>query len=219
MFLRPTDLAAVLLTYLDEAGLHGDPTATIVGGLIGRVEDWLQLEPRWRQRVAADHISAFHATKCRGGHGEYHSWRPDWPRMERHYRDLAKIAGDFGLRPVSGTVLRADWDALDEPRLKARFESPYVFCFELCLFHIETLARQLGDQAFVIYSVNQQHAARAGELAAAYVRDMRFFPAFGVVSLASQLRRPPSRRPIWRPSRCTTCSTRRTLRSGRRSTC
>ena len=166
----------MLWAYLDETGISGSGTATIVGGLIGKMEDWTRLEPRWRRRVTQDGVSMFHATKCRGGHDEYHAWRPDWERMKRHYADLAKIAADYPLRPVCGAVLTSDWERFEDPRLKARFESPYVFCFELCLFHIQTIAKSQRDSVYVVYSANEQYAGRAGELATAYVIDRWYFP-------------------------------------------
>ena len=161
---------AVLFAYLDESGISGSPTATVVGGLIGRLPDWAQLAGLWNHQLVADGISCFHATKCRGGHDEYHSWRPDWERMARHYVNLATIAGDLHFRPVSGSVIFADWARLDDPVLKARFTSPYAFCFELCLFHIQAVAEELGEKAVVVYAINRQYAARAAEVAAAHVQ-------------------------------------------------
>jgi hypothetical protein len=174
--LKSSALVMTLCAYIDETGISGSPTATIVGGLIGRCDEWLKMEEPWRQRVADDGISCFHATKCRGGHGEYHPWRPDWARMERHYTELAHIAGRASLRPVSGSVLFADWMRLNDPTLKSRFLSPYGFCFELCLFHAQAIARELNETVMVIYALNEEYRERAAEVADAYVRNQHFFP-------------------------------------------
>jgi hypothetical protein len=165
-----------LYAYVDETGISGSPTATIVGGLIGPADEWLKIEEPWRARVAGDGISCFHATKCRGGHDEYHPWRPDWARMDRHYTDLANIAGKAALRPVSGSVLFADWERLDAPNLKSRFLSPYGFCFEICLFHAQEIARERNEDLLVIYALNEQYKDRAAEVAAIYVKNQEHFP-------------------------------------------
>lgn len=165
----------MLYTYLDETGISGTPTATIVGGLIGLEDEWVKLEGQWSARVAADNISAFHATKCRGGHDEYYPWRPDCARMEKHYTDLAVIAGGFDLLPVSGSVLFADWERLDDPVLKQRFPSPYAFCFELCLSYIQKVAKSLNERAMVIDSINDQFVERAKEVAQAIVNSKVYY--------------------------------------------
>lgn len=172
---NPPRLIAVLFAYLDETGTNGTPTATIVGGVVGLLPQIVQAEGRWRARVQQDGIKAFHATKCRGGHGEYHAWRPDWDRMKRHYSDLATIAGKYELRPVSGSVLFADWNALEDSAIKQRFPSTYAFCFELCLFHIQRVAKELGETAMVFYAVSQQYADRAAEVARAYTANKQWF--------------------------------------------
>ena len=181
----------MLFAYLDESGISGSPTATIVGGLIGRLPDWEKLVGLWKSRLKADGINCFHATKCRGGHGEYHSWRPDFGRMKRHYTDLANIAGSMNFRPVSGSVLFKDWARLDDPALKSRFTSPYAFCFELCLFHIQKVATELGEQAMVIYAENDQYAARAAEVAAAHVQSQIYCDRIISCAPARPERAPP----------------------------
>lgn len=95
--------------------------------------------------------------------------------MKAHYSDLAAIAGRSSLRPVSGSVLFADWDRLADPALKQRFLSPYGFCFELCLFHIQAVARELNEKALVVYAINEQYEARAAEVAHAYAKNMEHF--------------------------------------------
>lgn len=171
---NPPKVVAVLYAYLDETGISGADAdkATIVGGLVGLEDEWVNLEGPWSARVKDDNISGFHASKCRGGHGEYHSWRPDWARMERHYTDLAVIAGGFDLRPVSGSVLLADWERLDDPALKQRYPSAYAFCFEVCLAFIQSVARDLNETAVVIYSINDQYVARANEVAQAHINSL-----------------------------------------------
>jgi hypothetical protein len=172
----PPRIAAVLYAYVDETGLSGRDRAALVGGAIATEEAWRGLEPRWWNRVHQDGISEFHATKCRGGHGEYHAWRPDWNRMSRHYTALADIAADYGLRPTSGTLLLDDWERWEAPELKARLRSPYAFCFELCLFHIHQTALRSNERAVVVYSINQEHQEAAEALAVAYARNMDKVP-------------------------------------------
>ena len=67
-------LAAVLFAYLDESGTQQGATATVLGGLVGRVSDWTDISQRWRERLDIDGAQTFHATKLLGGHGEFHSW-------------------------------------------------------------------------------------------------------------------------------------------------
>lgn len=174
---HPPKVIAVLYAYVDETGFSGATTATIVGGLIGTLDHWLPLETRWRARLAEDGISEFHATKCRGGHGEYHAWRPDWSRMEQHYSNLAAIATDYKLRPISGTVLSAAWKRASSENewLVNRFVSAYGFCFEICLMHIQIIATEFDDQAYVVYALNPQYADRAETVGRVYERNIKYF--------------------------------------------
>jgi hypothetical protein len=87
-------------------------------------------------------------------------------------------------------VIHADWQALDDPAIKQRFPSAYAFCFELCLFHIQRVARELQDEALVVYAINDQYAERAGEVARAYAANRQSFDRLRSVAPASQCGQP-----------------------------
>jgi hypothetical protein len=60
----------MLFAYLDESGLNQTAKATVVGGLLGTLEQWVGFEKKWRAALPKG-INSFHTRRCQIGTKEY----------------------------------------------------------------------------------------------------------------------------------------------------
>ena len=158
----------MLVTYLDETGLHPGAKFTIVAGLAAPLSDWVSVQGLWRQRLDQDEISTFHGTDCRGGHNEFHRRDFSTERRKNLWRDLANMIDANRFTPVSGMLLNSAYDRLDEVGFKGRFPSAYSVCLEMCFAQIDELAKLKKTKVTVIVAETQQFRKRSELVAEAY---------------------------------------------------
>ena len=122
----------LLRAYLDDSGTHANAPAVVIGGLLGKTENWEMLEQEWRAKLAAPlpdkpPLKAFHLSHLLGTYGEFKHYTPaerDWLR-----RDFREIILGAGLYQLSCVVSRADWDELVISPYRENMGSAEQACF------------------------------------------------------------------------------------------
>src|SRR5215472_6623878 len=91
-------LLVILRAYLDDAGTHARSDVTVMGGLIGTVEQWEKFEAAWIARLA-DPLPGYGKPPLRMFHLN-HCVR-HWPKSEfEHYSDTESAALRHDFRQI-----------------------------------------------------------------------------------------------------------------------
>ena len=138
----------MIRAYFDDSGTHWQSDVTAIGGFIGHAADWDAFEADWQavlDDVRAYGITAFHATDCLAGKGDFVRLQGKSEVCSAISRRFARVIGKHSkIRFVWATVLNPDWDdVVDEP-FRERYEKPFGLCFEWCVTQLTHWARRYG---------------------------------------------------------------------------
>ena len=105
----------MLRAYFDDSGTHVGSPVVVLGGLLGRTENWGKLEDKWRAKLASPlegkpRLKAFHSSHCVNHWGEFENYSPAESDAIRY--DFRQIILDANLYFLSTAIPRADWDEL-----------------------------------------------------------------------------------------------------------
>ena len=163
----------MLFAYLDESGLNPTAKSTVVGGLIGHVNDWVRFEGEWRSGLPKE-IPVFHTRECQRPFKEPWKSITEIDRMALYER-MAMIVSSYDFAVVSGSVLHPDWDdARKDNTFNERYPTAYGFCFELCLLDIHRIAEAQRQPVRVVYAISDAYEDRAALVGQAYAASRRF---------------------------------------------
>jgi hypothetical protein len=136
-------LLVILRAYFDDAGTHASSDVTVMGGLIGTVEQWTRFETSWAERLA-DPLPGYGKSPLRMFHLN-HCVR-HWPKSEferysdtesaalRH--DFRQIIIDAKLTGVAAAVDKKAWDQLVVGRVRNLLGDSISVCFQKCIEEI-----------------------------------------------------------------------------------
>ena len=65
----------ILNAYYDESGTHGGSTVTVMAGLVGDVNDWIEFDREWNKVLRKHEITHVHAKHLYHRQGMYRGWR------------------------------------------------------------------------------------------------------------------------------------------------
>jgi hypothetical protein len=107
----------MLKAYFDDAGTHAGAPVAVMGGLIGTVTEWGQLEDAWGEQLAdplpevgKPRLSMFHMAACEAADGEFRDYKPtERQTVAQHFR---RIIANSGLASTASAVDVAAWDDL-----------------------------------------------------------------------------------------------------------
>src|SRR5579864_5288459 len=122
--------------YLDESGTHDGSPLTVMGGLLGRAEQWKRFEKQFSQLQTEYGFRVWHTKKFKRKAGDFQGWSDE--KCQDLYWALQKVTG-IGLTDAVATTLNnasyeADYKFGDVPK-KARLDTRYGLCFRVCLVH------------------------------------------------------------------------------------
>jgi Protein of unknown function (DUF3800) len=141
-----------LVCYADESGTHDETgmepgaEAAVVAGYIGWKKDWDTVEIEWqrvldRYDIEELHMQEFSDVK-RG------TENPDWPyrgwpptKRDQFIHELIPIARDNTLFSLAGLVDVRSYNDILPGWMKAEYEHPYHFCFQLFFDQILAVLR------------------------------------------------------------------------------
>jgi hypothetical protein len=120
--------------YLDESGTHGGSPATVMGGFLGRAQQWEKFEKGFAKAQKEHGFRVWHSKKFKRRDGDFKGWTDD--QCQALYWDLAHLTS-YGLTDsVVMNLNNADFEKYywngDKPR-RARLDTKYGYCFRCCL--------------------------------------------------------------------------------------
>jgi hypothetical protein len=131
LFLRGSDLMAILTVYGDASGSAPDRPIIVIGGFVSTVEQWASFNEHWGRVLASGPVEVYHSTDLEGfpPRGEFQGWKAK--RIEK-FRTLAyKTLREYVAVGVSTALVKADYEALKIRWHKIRQGKPanhYYFC-------------------------------------------------------------------------------------------
>jgi hypothetical protein len=148
----------------DDTGTHLGSPIVGVAGLVGKVPDWAELEPKWQAILAQYGMADFHASECQNGWGAF--GRLDGIRRDILVRELARLMADCHLTPISACVYVDAWDQVVGMSLEngdaffSRFQTPFSLCFEYCVQHAVNWAAAVAENSPIALVFNEQREAK-----------------------------------------------------------
>ena len=84
LFLKDTDLMAMLTVYADASGSAIDRDVIVVGGFIATVEQWSLFNEEWGRKVLdKGGVTVYHASDLEGGYKEFQGWKQKPGKIEK----------------------------------------------------------------------------------------------------------------------------------------
>jgi hypothetical protein len=187
----------VLLAYFDETGIHAGSKATAIAGFIGTAEAFQQTEGAWLAALQSEGLEHFHYGPLEFRKKPYENVDED--RRARIKNKLATILFEAspGLRAVGASYIGV-WDStLMDTAFRARFPTPYSFCFEMLMEMLHSRAETEfgGDQiapVFIapVFAQQQQFGPRALELYGVF-HETGSWPLMSAMVFQEPTQRPP----------------------------
>jgi hypothetical protein len=156
----------VFTGYLDESGTHAGSPLTVMGGVLGRAEQWERFEKQFSQLQSEYGFRVWHTKKFKRKAGDFQGWTDE--KCHELYWALQKVTGTGLTDAVAFTLNNASYEADykfgDLPR-KARLDTKYGLCFRMCLVHFvrEVLKRRRRNRIPPLHIVLEAGHANRGD--------------------------------------------------------
>ena len=136
----------ILTTYLDESGTHAESPVLIMGGIVGRPEQWADYNRKWVRLRKKHMFECFHSKELKDGDGEFKNWSM-WSK-QRLISDLDKHQNKNSMfrfvTVVNKEEFQQHYKTGPSPK-KFQLDSVYGMCFRLSLaFTLELVERSVG---------------------------------------------------------------------------
>jgi len=155
----------MLRAYFDESGHSSDSAIVAIAGFMGRIDEWVTLEERWRDTLAKHGVAEFHAAKVGRPYGIYKGWTADQAARLVEDAITAITAGD--LIGISHSVLVQDYDRVigSHPWFAKKFGSSYRLCYEGTIQAAVNWLRRnptcAGEQVELVFANNTEYGRSA----------------------------------------------------------
>lgn len=154
----------ILTTYLDESGTHEELPVLIMGGIVGRLGQWIDYDRKWERLRKKHSFTCFHSKKLKAGTGDFVNWS-DWSKQQL-IGDLDKHQNKNSLFRFVTVVNKQEFQehckSGNSPK-KFQLDSVYGMCFRLSLaFTLELIQRSIGLQGNQINFIVEDGATNAG---------------------------------------------------------
>jgi hypothetical protein len=138
----------ILRAYFDGGTRQKAPRVAYIGGYLGRVQDWIRFNTKWRAFLRNNDLEVFHMAQYVARKGPYLGWS-DARRLAVIRRALALITGTakFG---VSTAVLLDDYESFGKTAQQL-LGSPYSLCVGGCVAKTARVLHDAGVKEDVAY--------------------------------------------------------------------
>lgn len=167
--------------YFDESGIHDGSPIVAAGGLMATEKRWSAIETDWlieldRLKDDGFPISAFHATDCENGEGEF--FGIEKPIRDTFFARLAKIIERHSPICVWSSIAKKDWDELADKKFQAEYPHPFYLCFEWCAYELARWQQEVAQSTPIalVYSEQEKFEGRVQLIWNAYDRAKRVAP-------------------------------------------
>jgi hypothetical protein len=133
--------ALVLTAYFDDSGSVKDTAATVVGGYIAPLDEWLEFDRKWRLVLKEEGIEIpFHmADFVRGTYPHFRKFKNDATLQGRVLNRLIEVILPTVSHSYVNAVLKSAYDAVN---VKYCFTEAFGTMYSFCGFHCAVKARQ-----------------------------------------------------------------------------
>jgi hypothetical protein len=163
---EPERLFMILTAYLDESGTHDGSPVTIMGGILGRADQWARFETQF-ERIKKKHgFNVLHTKKFRRRAGDFKGWSSD--ACLNLINDLAPITvdsfADLLVMILDNQTYETEYRQGFKPN-KVRLDSKYGLCFRNCVTHCleQAYKRRLRKKLPHLHIVLESGHANAGD--------------------------------------------------------
>ncbi|MHB8622465.1 MAG: DUF3800 domain-containing protein [Sulfuricaulis sp.] len=126
----------MLKAYFDDSGSHRDGNITVMGGLIGSVDQWEFFEQKWTERLANPlagklPLKKFHFADCKAIKREFEGYsNGESAHLSYLFR---QIIIDAGLASTVSVIDRKAWDELITGKRREILGGAIEVCFNNCV--------------------------------------------------------------------------------------
>lgn len=133
---EPERIFMILTAYLDESGTHGGSPVTVMGGILGRADQWARFATAFEQLKQKHGFQLLHTKKFKKRDGDFKGWSAaDCVNL---VNDLAPITidsfADLLVMILDNETYETVYRQRTNPK-KGRFDSKYGLCFRSCVWH------------------------------------------------------------------------------------
>lgn len=149
----------MLAAYFDDSGTHLSSEFVLWAGVVGRLKEFEAMEPIWRAKLANPApgyppLKKFSLRDCVRGKGEFLGYEEGARDLLR--RDMRKIIGDAGLKPVSYSVPVKQFNEIIRGRVLRAYGPADGFAFSACADFALKLAKRLDLPIECVFDQGQQ---------------------------------------------------------------
>lgn len=150
---------AVLTSYFDESGVHGEDVC-VVAGFVGNNSQWGALARDWIEAIKP--AKNIHMTKLR--------WKRHPDAVAKRLASLGPIPHKYNLRPIMAGLNWRDYNNIIRPKYDTKFSRPYVLC-ALCAIDVVLIEVAQDDDVYFIFDRQEGMRRQAIEELRTYLFD------------------------------------------------
>jgi hypothetical protein len=149
----------ILNAYYDESGTHAGSTVTVMAGLVGDVNDWIEFDREWDKILRKYEITHVHAKHLFHRQGMYKGWgeQKSW----RLLVDLMYVIQERKQLFISRSFLLEDHYLrvylAKKPERRERLDSRYALCFRAFLHFLPSHHRDHFTRGTVNFILESGH--------------------------------------------------------------
>jgi Protein of unknown function (DUF3800) len=144
---KPEAIFVIVDTYIDESGTHGSSPHLIMGGMVGRLGQWVYFDKLWRKMLRREQIAYYHTKSMKDGDGPFKGWKSD--QKVRLVKAAGKIEQKATLFCFSIMVRKDEYlqHYHFEPRpRKVQLDTMYGMCFRYCTIFVSDLVKKTYEE-------------------------------------------------------------------------
>jgi hypothetical protein len=170
--------------YLDESGTHDGSEVTVMGGVLGRADQWKRFQAGYDNAKKKYGFRTFHTKKFKKKAGDFKGWTDE--QCMALWVDLGQLTNS-GLTDCVAIALDNETYArhykADGAPTKAALDSKYGLCFRMCLnyFLLEMMKRKYRKKFPGLDIVLEAGHPNSGDAERIFVETKKEFEALGII--------------------------------------
>jgi hypothetical protein len=169
-----------LTGYLDESGTHEGSEVTVMGGFLGRADQWRKFQIAFDEVKQRHGFCIFHTKKFKRRAGDFKGWRDD--QVAALLVDLRQLIS-FGLTDSVAIALDNETFKQYYKIEPTKLDSAYGLCFRTCLYYfiLEAMKRKRRKKFPDLHIVLEAGHRNAGDADRIFLEVRKEFAAVGLL--------------------------------------
>ena len=139
--------------YFDDAGKIHDQPSLVIGGFIGRKEQWESLRSDWEDLLLRHDIKYFHGVDCEHGNREFDKSKGRWKHPQARSKcrmEFVEAIVNAGLTGFVSGLVSADYRALDKAA-RTRIGKPFSLVAQTLIVIVKDWANACHVHELISY--------------------------------------------------------------------